>query len=389
MLPKSKLSVIIVISLLFASCNHKTSQGKQVQLASAEQKVKDTVIVPSPPRTAADNLVSFIAGMPHDENACFKKADSLAKWNHYSKRVDSIFTYADTSRMKKMHTWADSQLVKIDGIKTVFYPFSGPDFLNVNIFYPDADRYIFIGMEPIGTLPDVCKMNGQALTNYTNSMVYTLKDLLKRSYFITSHMNEDLSRTKINGIVPMLTLLIKRTGHDIVSIKMVGIDSAGRYVTDSLNRKNVVEGVKVDFTSGANRKVQSVIYFRTDISDEGLKKHKGFQKYLTNLPRSYTYLKAASFLMHYETFGMIRSDIFRTSVTILQDDSGIAYKYFDKQKWDIRLYGKYSQPKGEFSFIREPDLEQAFQKSVVKPLPFYLGYNWRSDHTSLLYAIKK
>jgi hypothetical protein len=155
------------------------------------------------------------------------------------------------------------------------------------------------------------------------------------------------------------------------------------------NKKNIVSGIKVDFLSPSTKKVQSIFYFRTDISDKGLTKNKGFRIYLSELPPSNSYLKAASYLMHFDTFRMIRSVIFDISSTILQDDSGIAYKYFDKQNWDIRLYGTYFKPKDEFSYISEPDLEKAYKKSVYRPLTYSLGYNWRTGHSNLLYAIKK
>jgi hypothetical protein len=155
------------------------------------------------------------------------------------------------------------------------------------------------------------------------------------------------------------------------------------------NKKSLIPGVKIDFVSPTKKNVQSVLYFRTDISDKGLAKNKGFKTYLSEIPQSFTYLKAASYLMHYDEFQNIRSVIFDKSLTILQDDSGIAYKYFDKKKWDIRLYGIYVKPIGEFSYINEPDLAKAYSSSEYRPISYTIGYNWRLGHSNLLYAIKK
>jgi hypothetical protein len=305
--------------------------------------------------------------------------------------MDKMFTHSTSLRLEKMKKWADSALIRNQSIKTVFYPFSGPDFLNAHIFYPDADQFIMIAQEPIGSLPDICNMRPDSVKSYLNKINNSLKDIFKRSYFITKEMNNDLRKTKVNGTLPLISLFIKRTGHQIVSVQRVGVDSLGKLqFTDSLkNVKNIVSGIKVDFLSPSTKKVQSVFYFRTDISDKGLTKNKGFRIYLSELPQSNTYLKAASYLMHFDTFRMIRSVIFDISSTILQDDSGIAYKYFDKQNWDIRLYGTYFKPKDEFSYISEPDLEKAYKKSAYRPLTYSLGYNWRTGHSNLLYAIRK
>ena len=107
------------------------------------------------------------------------------------------------------------------------------------------------------------------------------------------------------------------------------------------------------------------------------------------LPESYTYLKAASYLMHGKDFSMIRNVVFDKSKSILQDDSGIAYRYFDKTKWEIHLYGSYTRPGKEFSWINETDLAKAYTDPSVKPVPFTLGYNWRTRHINLLYAVRK
>ncbi len=350
MLHNLKFSALFLISVLILSCNHspKVKETKKTSDSTTVTHVDNI----------KDDLVSFMSGMPNKKSGCLPSLDSMTKWNHYAREIDNMFSHANSFRFKKMRLWADSELVKNQSITTLFYPFSGPDFLNANIFYPDVDQYILIGMEPIGYLPDVCKMHPDSVYSYLNTINNSLKDIFKRSYFITSKMNTDLRKTKINGTLPLIALFIKRTGHQIVSIQRVGVDSVGKLqIIDSLkNKKNIVQGIKVDFLSISGEKVQSALYFRTDISDKGLAKNQGFKTYLSELPPSFSYLKAASYLMHSDNFKSIRSLIFDVSSTILQDDSGIAYRYFDKLKWNIKLYGKYSKPKNEFAYINEPDL---------------------------------
>lgn len=381
-----KLFTCSLLIILSVSCKHKSN----VTAVNVPEKAKDTPAATVPVDEATDGLVAFISGIPGAENNCFSALGQKIGWQKFSEDIDTLFSAANSARMKKMKEWSESELVKNPSVTTVFYPFSGPDFLNANIYYPDASQYILIGLEPIGELPDVCNMKADSVKGYLTSVNHTLKELLKRSYFITKNMSKDLGKTKVNGTLPMMSILIKRTGHQIVSIHRIGVDSLGNcQVIDGLkNTDRFVRGVKIDFISGSSTKIQSVLYFKTDISDKGLEKTPGFKKYLAGIPSSYTFLKAASFLMHYNDFKEIRNCVFDVSSTILQDDSGIAYKYFDKQKWKIKLYGKYSKPKGEFAYIKEPDLEEAFKKSEVGKLPYYLGYNWGTDHTSLLYAVK-
>ena len=385
MLNNLKVLPFVLIMFLTLSCNH----SPKIQEAKENKKTTDSTVVTAV-NTYTDDLVSFISGVHNPKNGCFAKIDSTLKWTSYRRELDSMFSRADTFRFAKMKVWSDSELVKNQNVKTVFYPFSGPDFINANIFYPNADKYIMVAMEPIGVLPDVCNMHPDSVNSYLNKINYSLRDIFKRSYFITKRMDTDLRKTKVNGALPLISLFIKRTGHQIVSIQKIGIDTLGKLIiTDSLKNKQFVPGVRIDFRSSSTDRIQSVYYFRTDISDKGLAKNPGFKIYISELPQSFTYLKAASYLMHSTNFKDIRSVIFSISTTILQDDSGIAYRFFDNTRWDIRLYGKYVKPKTEFSYISEPDLEKAYKTSVFKSLPYSLGYNWGYDHSNMLYAMRK
>jgi hypothetical protein len=376
------LTWFLLIALFVVSCKPK---------APKVTEPLTPVVYSVPYDTLTDDAVAFISGIEHGKTGCLGRLDSITNWPLFSLRIDSGFIDLDSSRFAKMGKWADSELIDRQGSTTLFYPFGGPDFLNANIFYPNADKYILIGLEPVGVLPDLCNMPADLINKYLEDVRFSLKDIFKRSYFITGNMIGALKKSSVNGAVPVISLFIKRNDYNIVSVSYVGIDSTGIcQPEDSLKKfKKVTHGVKIDFAADTGRRVQSVYYFQTDISDEGLKKNRGFQKYLSMLPESYTYLKAASYLMHGKDFSMIRNTVFEKSKSILQDDSGIAYTYFDKTKWDIHLYGKYLRPGKEFSWINETDLAKAYNDPSVKPVPFTLGYNWRTQQINLLYAVRK
>src|SRR2546430_17309102 len=46
---------------------------------------------------------------------------------------------------------------------SMYYMFSGPDFLYANAFFPNASTYILAGLEPVGQVPDVSRMNPDRL----------------------------------------------------------------------------------------------------------------------------------------------------------------------------------------------------------------------------------
>ncbi|MFN8240221.1 MAG: hypothetical protein U0X39_05650 [Bacteroidales bacterium] len=378
----SRVLVLLAVLSINASCQQKKP-------VVAQAPVKEVYRVPYD--TINDDLAGFIAGRPHGNSSCLPRLDSITNWKRFAFWMDSGFTELDTARFAKMKTWADQELVDRKSSTPVFYPFGGPDFLNANIFYPNASDYVMIGLEPVGAMPDLCHMTDAQVKKYIADVKISLKDIFLRSYFITGNMIDALKKNSVNGALPVISLFIKRNGYHIVKIQNIAVDSTGSWIPTQgvKNGKGFTPGVKVDFAGDTGKLVQSVYYFQADISDAGLKNNRGFSKYLKSVPASVSYLKAASYLMHANDFSTIRNTVFEKSKSVLQDDSGIAYRFFDKNVWNIKIYGKYMRPGKEFSWINETDLAKAYTDPSVKPVPFTLGYNWRTRAINLLYAVKK
>jgi hypothetical protein len=94
-------------------------------------------------------------------------------------------------------------------------------------------------------------------------------------------------------------------------------------------------------------------------------------------------------LLHYAFFSSFRDLILGKSKTILEDDTGIPYKYLPRDKWDVSLYGVYVKPVDDFSGVFQTDLQSAYKDSLrTKPkrLPFSLGYHWGTNQQNLIKA---
>jgi len=77
------------------------------------------------------------------------------------------------------------------------------------------------------------------------------------------------------------------------------------------------------------------------------------------------------------------------SQMIVQDDTGVPYKYFLAGHWEIKLYGRYGAPVKDFSAMEQKELQAAYaNKDLVKTLPFHFGYHWQSRLDSLIIAEK-
>lgn len=393
----SKIAGLLMILTCF-SCHQNsdnttqkdTSAPGNTESARQQDLVQQELLTYNP---VFNQTAAFIAGVKEDSAGKNTYAlDTTRAWRSFSNTFDSAWKSMEEKRLQPMKAWKQDELTGVNKeITSLFYPFSGPDYLTADVFFSKADTFRLIGLEPLGGLPDISKMKEKDMDVYLKSVKYSLDDLFKRSYFITLHMMEDLRKNKVNGTLPVICIFLKRTGHTITDVGYVGIDSLGREVpaVDTIPYAGT-KGVKVSFVEKGSQHIKTLYYFKTDLSDAGLKKNKGFTAYLNKIGPQVTYLKAASHLLHYGSFTTIRNVILDKSFAVLQDDSGIAYRFFDKDEWNIKLYGKYMSAVKDFSGVNQKDLKEAYQKdSTIQTLPFSLGYHWGTSEVNLMLAVKK
>ena len=373
----------------------ETSLKKDSTVATAEKK--DTV----KPTTTGDvsNIynatASVLAGMKSSAGTLSNYMDSAA-WKENANSIDSSWKRLERTRLVKMRNWRDKELSTINkNDKTLFYPFSGPDFLTAYTFFPDVDKYVMLGLEPMGRLPEIAKMKGKDAESYVKNLKISLSDIFNKSYFITQYMGRDLQNQKVNGTLPILSFFIKRTGNEITDIKYVvkkGNDSVIEVPYDYKDKQNLPFGVHISIVS--NGKPKDVYYFRYDVSNSKFGDTTIFFKYLTKMQGPVaTYVKSASYLLHNDFMSNMRKFILTKTDDVVEDDTGIPYRFFtEKNNWNTKVYGEYQRPVKDFKWLdRQKELQAVFDKDSlnIPKLPFHLGYHWSSNKDVILVCQKK
>ncbi|MGZ3904792.1 MAG: hypothetical protein ACXVC6_13915, partial [Bacteroidia bacterium] len=244
-----------------------------------------------------------------------------------------------------------------------------------------------------GKLPEISKMKQKDAEEYIHQFKISLTDIFNKSYFITKNMNRDLNYQKVNGVLPVLTFFIKRTGNEIADIKFVvrlENDSIIEVPYEYNDKKNLPFGVRIDIVS--NGKPKSVYYFRQDLSNTKFNANTSFYKYLDKMQSPSTYVKSASYLLHNDFMDNIRTFILNKSMNVIEDDTGIPFKYFvESGKWNHKLYGQYAKPVSDFKWLDlQKELKAAYEDSAsIGKLPFHLGYHWGSKKDVLIVCSKK
>jgi len=333
---------------------------------------------PSPNDTAR-----FLAGLPPAADSPLAPLTKDAGWQQHANAFNTSFGRVDQEQIAKIRTWSAAHLT--ESRPTMFYMFSGPDFLYANAFYPKAKTYVFAGLEPAGEVPDLTTLRGSLAPDLSH-LRNSLRWIMQHSYFITSQMGSDLHRARFRGTLPVLLVFMARSNKTIREITRVKLDEDGKIQPDTdTARKLPARGVKIVF-SGDDGQERTLYYFSTDLSNGGVANSK-FLDFLDSLAPGDSLVKSASYLPHNPGFLKVREFLLNHSGAIVQDDTGPPLSAYDPQKWELQPYGKYVGPIAVFRGMYQAKYTALFKTAPA--IDFSMGYQWRTNKSNVLLAIKK
>lgn len=325
--------------------------------------------------SAINRALRFYAGL--DKTGISMSAADDSAWNVYADSIKYLMDLTAKNRAM-VDTIASQDFTDFrDSVDFVFYPFSGADFIYPTTIFPEADTYFLCGLEKTGTpISDSIITNSAHVDSYRAALTY----FFSASYFITLRMHREFHNAELDGVCPILTMLMATADRQIISIEPLALDMQGNIVernpADTLVNDNLL---RIRFFKTGSNHEQTLYYMSADVKDENFP--EGFKRHLeAELPkhRVATYLKAASYLLHYETFSTMRNFVLDNSLAVVTDDSGIRYRHL-QEKYDVTFYGQYNSVLGCFGRdCFQPDLKEIYDSAPagkIKPLPFRLGYN--------------
>ena len=246
---------------------------------------------------------------------------------------------------------------------TVFYPFSGPDVVNMLAFFPQAKTYLLIALEPVGTLP---VFRPGANEPFYSGLEQSLSELLYYNFFFTKRMETNLVKKELDGVLPVLLFFLGRENVQVLDVKYWLMQPDG-----SITEKPVkggekltgegIPGVKIVFQRQEGEPEQTLYYFRFNLLNTFWRSHPHFVKFLKGFAPYQTFLKAASYLMFKPKFEDIRQFILDQSQMVLQTDEGIPLRYFDHRKVGSSLLWKI--------FLSHPAVRQLFSIRYGEHVP--------------------
>jgi hypothetical protein len=330
-----------------------------------------------------DDTARFLAGMQPSAGSPLEPLTRDPAWQRHARSFDSAFAQLAQRQLSKIRAWADTNLAAPR--PTMFYMFSGPDFLYADAFYSRATTYVLAALEPVGSVSDLTRLTYGAIGPTLYNVERSLGSMLSFSFFITQQMKLDLHAGQVSGTLPILYVFLARSGKTIRDVGLVAIDESGTiHPGNEEAGRNATHGVKIVF-AGSDGQERTRYYFSTDVSNSGARS-SGFLKFCDTLSPGNSLLKSASYLLHSGNFTTIRNWLLANSATIVQDDSGIPLAYFGSKQWHLFPFGRYLGPIDRFPGRYQPQYAELFMRA--QPIDFGIGYRWRQHESNLLLSVK-
>ena len=381
----SSLGGVCFLALSFAL------QAQEVRREVPSQGIRNAVPLPV---LVGNDVANFLAGVPLPDAS---PLSSLQRTSWYRQHVTALAKLSqrfDRNYYTKMRAWSAAELApRIPMRVPVYYFFSGPDAVSPLALFPDAPVYILGGLESVGSIMSPNALAPEEVAFGLENLRKSAEVILSFGHFITKDMKAELDRTAFRGVLPLIYMFIALTGGEIVSTRYFAVVRGGAVQElggEAVQSKGQLPGVRVEFRGRGRSEVQTLFYVQANVADDSLKSNGSLLQWTGSYGAGNVYLKAASYLLHEPYFSRIRSFLLNYAISVLQDDSGIPFRFFRDGRWQLWLFGSYSGTLNIFAKYYQADLQAAFATSgAAAPLPFGTGYKWRLGESNLMLAIKQ
>ncbi|MCU0780054.1 MAG: hypothetical protein MUF04_03005 [Akkermansiaceae bacterium] len=319
----------------------------------------------------ADDIARFLAGKPVRAGAMLSRLQQSQAYAGHEAEMRGVWVTITRNRVQRMEMWSAEQVRPATyRDRVLFYPFGGPDLLHAEAMFPHLPNKILMGLEPVGSLPALESLTEQEVLAALPAYRQATRKQMQVSFFVTKDMKTELRASVLDGVTPILLATVALLDGTVEAVHPL---RAGSYPAVDIRYRNR-EGRHC-----------SVVYVQGDLSNSGFGKYREF---LDSYGRGSAYVKAASYLMHESSFSAVRGYLLANCNSILQDDSGIPYRFFAPDQWHIRLFGVYDAPIPLFAEYTQQDLRTAFALAPPAPMGFGSGYHFRARDTNLLFATR-
>lgn len=296
--------------------------------------------------------------------------------------------------------------------KTVVYPFAGGDLSTALTVYPDADEITTLSLEPAGDPRDIDVLVSRRkdLELALDKVEYELKFLYRVNFSNTMNMIEAMRAGSLPTELIFALSAMKIHGYEIVALRYFKINDDGtlHYLDDAdiakagdplkvkpETRNFIFANAELQFRKPGGR-IQVWRHIRANLGDEdskgigpGLKKDPRVLKHLELKGEIAGMTKAASYLLSWDSFSLMRNYLIKHVVWMVSDATGVAPKWGKPAGFEYETYGSFVGPHIPAGNSIAKDWRTEFESQDKRELPFRFGYYDKKNANHLIIMRRK
>ena len=281
-----------------------------------------------------------------------------------------------------------AQVVPAELPKSIVYPFGGGDLVTALATFPNADEFTTISLETAGDVRGLGSLTTKQLTTSLDSTLEHLRCLFAVSHSKTTNLKAG-SHSSLPGEIAFALVAFSVFDYEPVSLRYFRLDQQGKVTylqasdmpavgTPAAKNAgpNPFANVEITFSSHQDAKAPLRVYrhIAANLDDTHFHANQPLALHLAGKGNVTALIKAASYLLWFETFSHIRSYLLDHAVWMLSDSTGIPPSLARAAGFEQECYGLFHGPMlAQYSHIKSEFLA-LWQASPKRALPFYFGY---------------
>ena len=282
--------------------------------------------------------------------------------------------------------------------RKVVYPFAGGDLSTALTVYPDADEITTISLEPAGDPRDLGHLKGGELDRALKKVEYELKFLYRVNFSNTINMIDAMREGSLPTQLIFGLSALKIHGYEVVALRYFRIESDGsiHYLDDAEVaaapapakarpnvRNRVFANVEVQFKK-PNGRVQVYRHIQQNLDNEHLKADPRVLKHLEAKGTIAGMTKAASYLLSWDSFSVMRDYLIGHATWMVSDATGVAPKWGKPAGFEYETYGEFVGPHIQAGGSIAKDWRAEFETEPKRELAFRFGYYDKKNANHLI-----
>ena len=301
--------------------------------------------------------------------------------------------------------------VPADVPKKVVYPFAGGDLSTALTVYPAAEEITTLSLEPAGDPRTLALLKGAELDAALGKVEFELKWLYRVNFSNTINMIEAMRGGRLPTQLIFGLSAVKLHGFELVSVRYFSLEENGaiHYLDDAdinaapdAKKANTAEkrnmlfsNVEVQFRK-AGGSIQVWRHIRANLGNDasqgigpGLKQDARVLRHLEAKGQVAGMTKAASYLLSWDSFSLMRNYLLEHVVWMASDATGVAPKWGKRGGFEYEMYGMFEESHIEAGNGISSDWSKEFTAQKKRPLKFRFGYYDKKFRNHLVLMKKK